>query len=91
MKFREIINIWDLDLDLLSNSDRAKVYFERTKQVVIRALADECERPLAIRNGRICRSYVVAKIGCQPAVTAQNPKIRQFLSDVDADLGSNRE
>jgi integrase len=86
MIFADIENIWTVDLATLSNADRGRVYFERAKQVVADVLIDSRERGVAIRNARFSRSYLVGKIGCQPAVTTQNPKIKQLLSRTDKRL-----
>lgn len=86
MKYVAIENIWDIDLELLSNSDRGRIYFERSKQVVAEALADPKLRERAVNRKRFRRSYLVEKIGCRPSVTAQNPKIRALLSDTDQKL-----
>ena len=40
MKLADIDNIWSADLNLLSNADRGRVYYERAKQVVQSALSD---------------------------------------------------
>lgn len=84
MKFRSIVNIWTVDVSLLSNSDLARVYFERAKQVVAWALTDSAERQIAVVRSRLLRAYVAKKIGAQYAVTTQNPKIRQLLAQADA-------
>lgn len=89
MKFAELENIWTSDLSRLSNFDKGRVYFERAKLVVADALADPNERTRAVVGKRFARYYLVRKIGCQPAVAQQNPKIRKLLADTDATL--NRE
>lgn len=86
MIFADIENIWTVDVTTLSNADRGRVYFERAKQVVDDVLIDSRERGVAIRNARFSRSYLVGKLGCQPAVTTQNPKIKQLLSSIDKRL-----
>ena len=86
MKFSDIQNIWTVDLSSLSNADRGRVYFERAKQVVAEALADPFERKCAVRGTRFRRNYLVEKIGCQPAVTTQNPKIKDLLAETDRQL-----
>lgn len=84
MKFTSIENIWTVDVSLLSNADRGRVYFERAKQIVAQALTDPSERKVAVVRARFRRTYLAAKIGAQSAVTTQNPKIRQLLGEVDA-------
>lgn len=86
MRFADIENVWTADVSLLSNADRGRVYFERAKQVVAEALADPTERSKAVDRTRFRRSYLIEKIGCQPAVTTQNPKIRALLSNTDRGL-----
>ncbi len=86
MRLAEIENIWTADLSALSNSDRGRIYFERAKQVVANALADPAARALAVEGERFRRAYLIEKIGCQPAVTTQNPKIKQLLYDTDQRL-----
>lgn len=86
MKFAELGNIWTSDLGGLSNTDKGRVYFERAKLVVADALADKNERVRAVKGRRFARHYLVKKIGCQPAVAQQNPKIRKLLVDTDAKL-----
>ena len=83
MRFDEIENIWTMDLSELSNADRGRVYFERAKQVVREALSDPAKRLQAVDGRRFRRSYLVEKIGCQPAVTTQNPKIKRLLVETD--------
>ena len=83
MKFTDIGNIWTVDLSALSNSGRGRVYFERAKQVVNETLADPVKFEQAMRGRRFKRAYLIKEIGCQPAVTVQNPKIRQLLIDTD--------
>jgi len=87
MKFSDIENIWSADLSTLSNVDRGRVYFERAKQVVHEVLADPDKHQRALRGKRFRRSYLIEQIGCQPAVTRQNPKIRKLLADTDWRLG----
>lgn len=86
MRFADIDNIWRVDLSALSKADRGLVFFERAKQVVGEVLADPASQRKAIKGKRFLRSYLVEKIGCQPAVTSQNPKIRQLLVDTDQRL-----
>lgn len=88
MRFDEVANIWTVDLSALSNADRGRVYFERAKQVVREALSDPAERLQAVEGRRFRRSYLVDKIGCQPAVTTQNPKIKRLLVETDERLAS---
>lgn len=83
MKFEEVDNIWVVDVEALSNSDRGRLYFERAKQVVATATSDPNERRRAVKRGRLKRAYLVEKIGCGSAVMAQNPKIRKLLADTD--------
>lgn len=87
MKFADIENIWSVDVTCLSNGDRGRVYFERAKQVVDIALSDSAEFDRARRGRRFRRSYLVAEIDCQPAVTTQNPKIKSLLVETDARIG----
>lgn len=91
MRFDEIENIWTMDLSELSNADRGRVYFERAKQVVREALSDQAKRLQAVDGRRFRRSYLVEKIGCQPAVTTQNPKIKRLLVETDEQLASELE
>lgn len=91
MKFADIENIWTVDVATLSNADRGRVYFERAKQVVAEALADPAKRKNAVDGKRFRRDYLVEKIGSQPAVTTQNPKIKGLLSDTDRRLGVEAE
>ncbi len=84
MKYDEIENIWDADLDALSRADRGRVYFERAKQVVARALDDPSGHPEAFRAGKFNRTYLTDEIGAGPAVAVQNPKIRGLIATADA-------
>jgi hypothetical protein len=86
MRFEELGNIWTDDLARLSNPDKARVYYERAKQVVTKALADPAERPAALFRGRFRRAYLIEKIGSGPAVTTQNPDIKRLLADTDVAL-----
>jgi len=86
MRFADVDNIWTDDLSVLSNADRGRVYFERAKQVVRESLADPVERERAVQGRRFRRAYLVESIGCRPAVTTQNPKIRALLIDIDRHL-----
>ncbi|MBX3488607.1 hypothetical protein [Parvibaculum sp.] len=89
MRFADIENIWTVDLSTLSNPDRGRVYFERAKQVVAEALANPVERERAVDGKRFRRNYLVEKIGSQPAVTTQNPKIKLLLADTDRMLSQD--
>ena len=90
MRFADIDNIWTVDLTSLSNVERGRVYFERAKQVVGEALADPVKRDRAVKGERFRRAYLVEQIGCQPAVTTQNPKVRRLLADTDRQLARLR-
>jgi hypothetical protein len=87
MRFADLESIWASDLSSLSNADKGRVYFERAKQVVTEALADPKKRAQAVSGKRFLRTYLIEKIGCQPAVPQQNTKIRSLLADTDAALG----
>ena len=91
MRLAEIENIWTSDLSALSNVDRGRVYFERAKQVVDESLVDPVERERAVRGRRFRRAYLVERIGCRPAATTQNPKIRRLLADTDRRLEQESE
>lgn len=91
MKFTDIENIWTVEVAALSNADRGRVYFERAKQVVADALADPAKRENAVDGKRFRRDYLVERIGSQPAVTTQNPKIKDLLKDTDRRLGEEAE
>jgi len=86
MRFADVDNIWTDDLSVLSNADRGRVYFERAKQVIRETLADPVKREQAVQGQRFRRAYLVERIGCRPAVTTQNPKIRALLVDTDRHL-----
>lgn len=86
MKFADIVNIWTVDLDLLSNADRGRVFFERAKQIVTTALSNADERERAITGNRVRRVYLVEKIGCKPSVPTQNPRIKHLLAETDRAL-----
>lgn len=86
MRFEELGSIWTDDLAGLSNPDKGRVYYERAKQVVTKALAAPAERPKALFRGRFRRAYLIEKIRAGPAVTTQNPDIKKLLADTDADL-----
>lgn len=87
MRFADLENIWTDDLSALSNADKGRVYFERAKQVVQEALIDPKKRVRAVSGKRFVRTYLIEKIGCQPAVPQQNTGIRLLLADTDAALG----
>lgn len=89
MTFSELDNIWTADLSGLSNADRGRVFFERAKQIVHTALTNLAEHGHAVLGNRFRRDYLTAKIGCQPAVTTQNPKIKKLL--IEADLRIREE
>lgn len=86
MRFADLESIWVDDLSQLSNADKGRVYFERAKQVVGEALADPKKRALAVTGKRFARTYLIERIGCQPAVPQQNTKIRMLLRATDAVL-----
>lgn len=86
MRFEQLESIWADDLTGLSNSDKARVYYERAKQVVTKALVDPAERTKAVFGGRFRRAYLVERIGSGPAVTTQNPDIKKLLADTDVKL-----
>ena len=87
MKYEDIENIWSTKLDGLSRADRGRIYFERAKQVVARALADPVSHPQSVRGGRFNRTYLIGEIHAGPAVAVQNPKIRDLLEQADKQLG----
>ena len=91
MRFVDIENLWTVDVTALSNADRGRVYHERAKQVISDALADPAKRKFALAGTRFRRDYLVHKIGSQPAVTTQNPKIRKLLYDTDEQLSKETE
>ena len=86
MKYIDIENIWTVDMTLLSNADRGRVYFERAKIILTEAMTDPAQRQLAVEGNKIRRSYLVEKIGCQPAAMNQNPRIKELLLDCDGRL-----
>lgn len=83
MKYVDLENIWTVDLELLSKSDRGLVYFERAKRIIDETLANPVEFDKALKGKRFNRSYLVEKIECPRSVATQNPKIRQLLIDTD--------
>lgn len=87
MKFADIENIWSTDLKQLSNADRGRLYFERAKQVVDVSLSDPTKFDRATRGRRFRRSYLIEEVGCQPAVTTQNPRIKALLNEADTRIG----
>ena len=91
MKFGDIDNIWEVDVEALSNSDRGRLYFERAKQIVANATSDPTERQRAVKDKRLQRAYLIEKIGCGPAVMVQNPSIKKLLSDTDLALRESTE
>lgn len=91
MRFADIDNIWTVELSDLSNADRGRVYFERAKQIVAEALADPTKGEFAVSGKRFRRDYLVERIGSQPAVTTQNPKIKQLLAEADQRLGQEAD
>lgn len=86
MRFADIANIWTVDVRLLSNADRGRVYFERAKQVISEAFDDPAKLAKAVNGTSFRRTYLTEKIGCQPAVAQQNPKVRSLLADTDRKL-----
>jgi cytidylate kinase len=88
MKFADIENVWSVDVKLLSNADRGRVYYERSKQVIGEALTDPKERLAAVAGRRFSRAYLVKKIGCTASVLTQNPKIRAILTDADGQVAA---
>ena len=83
MKFADVENVWTVDVKLLSNADRGRVYYERAKQAISEALADPKVRPLAVEGRRFRRAYLIEKIGCAASAPTQNPKIKALLSKTD--------
>lgn len=83
MRFKDIENVWTVDLRLLSNADRGRVYYERAKQVIGDALASPGEFVGAVEGKRFRRAYLIEKLGCAASVTTQNPKIKALLVDAD--------
>lgn len=88
MRFEDIENIWTVDLILLSNGDRSRVYYERAKQVIGEAMANPTEVLGAVKGTRFRRAYLVEKIGCAASVTTQNPRIKALLANADRRLAS---
>jgi len=90
MKFSEVQNIWSVSMELLSNSDKGRIYYERAKLVITETLDDPKKLRNAMAGNRFRRDYLVAEIGASPAVTTQNPLIRQLLKDADKKLSESR-
>jgi hypothetical protein len=86
VRYADVENLWSVDLTLLSNAHRAKVYTERARQVVRDALANPEEKAMAVAGKRFRRAYLISRVGCQPSVTTQNPKVRALLEETDAQL-----
>lgn len=83
MRFEDIDNIWDVDFGKLSRADHGKVFFERSKQIIAEVLADKGLQKQAVRGSKFSRSYLTSRIGSGPAVTTQNPNIKELLRDAD--------
>jgi hypothetical protein len=84
-------NIFEVDVSGLSNPEKAAIYFERAKLVIEHALNDPDERQLAFRGKKFSRAYLCNKVGCGPAVTTQNPRIADLLSNTDRLLAGASE
>ena len=86
MRYDDIENIWNVDLTTLSNADRGRLFYERAKAIVEQALADPTLRAQAVDGTKFRRDYLIERIGSGPAVTSQNPRVRQLLADTDEAL-----
>ena len=86
MRFRDVENIWDVELDQLSKRDIGKIYVQRAAQVIAKTLKDPELRGQAVYKNRFRRDYLVKEIGCRSAATVQNPALRALLSKTDAKL-----
>jgi hypothetical protein len=80
MKFAEINSIWTADLDLLSNADKGRVYYERAKQIVEESRRDGT---IELVGEKVSRTWLAARVGCGSAALSQNPRIKALLQDED--------
>lgn len=83
MKYSSLENIWTVDVSVLPNADRGRVYYERAKIIINDTFSDPVELEKARIGKRFSRTYLVNKIGCQRGVVTQNPNIRRMLIEVD--------
>ena len=86
MRFADIENIWLENLNGLSNVDKGRVYYERAKHVVTRALADPKIYLLAVDGQRFRRDYLSKNIYCTDSVLTQNPKVKFLLAQADSEI-----
>ncbi|NUU41856.1 hypothetical protein [Tardiphaga robiniae] len=91
MRYREIENIWTVDVSALSNADRGRVFYERAKQIAEEALTDPTARSVAVVGSRLRRKYLASKIGSGTSVMNQNPRIKRLLASIDEDLLSEAQ
>lgn len=91
MKFEDVANIWDLNLSVLPRPVRGMVYYERIKQVVCEIRDDPEKRQRFISGGRVSRVYLLERAGCKRSTLTQNHRVRAFLSNVEAELGSESQ
>jgi hypothetical protein len=83
MRFQEVDNLWTVKLDLLSNFDRGRVFYERAKQTIAEAEASDS---LPRRGSKVDRTWLIARIGCGRAALNQNPALRALIESTDAQL-----
>lgn len=91
MRFADIENIWDVDLNTLPNILVGRIYLERVKQVVADLLSKPQSIPGTVVRGRIVRSAVAARIGCRPAAISRNPLIRAVIEDAERKLAQSQD
>ena len=89
MRFSDLENIWSVRLNLLSNADRGKVFFERAKQVVTTVIHSPVDLRKAFDGKHLRRQYLIARIGCSESAITQNPRIRALLSEVEVRLAAS--
>ena len=83
MKLDPAANIWSIDLRLLSDRDKAKIFAQRAEQIVAEVSAKRCVIPNLIASGRIRRGAFAAAIGCERSALRKNPRIVTLMAEFE--------
>ena len=76
MTASEASDLW-IETSRLSNRERSRIHEDRAKIV----LADAWSRSLLpVVNGKVCRRWLIARIGCGSSAPSQNHRLKRVLS-----------
>lgn len=85
MTASETSDLW-IETSRLSNRKRSKIYEDRAKIV----LADAWSRSsLPVVNGKVCRRWLIDRIGCGSSAPSQNHRLKRVLSYWDDQIAAD--